>query len=157
MKHRIRVGAIIVEDNKLLLVKHIHPKTGYEWWVPPGGGIESEDDSIFDCAKRETFEETNLHIDTSRIVYIKEFYEKEQDRLHIELFVLAENHAGDVSIKNVPGNGEDEDYIKSADWLSREEMADINVFPENLKDTFWDDYNNNFPHITYLGRQNSIQ
>jgi 8-oxo-dGTP pyrophosphatase MutT (NUDIX family) len=28
------------------------------WWVPPGGGVETADTSVFDCARRETFEET---------------------------------------------------------------------------------------------------
>ena len=71
MKHRIRVATIIINDNKILLVKHVHPETGYTWWVPPGGGIEEFDSSIFDCAKREAFEETNLTIENSRILYIR--------------------------------------------------------------------------------------
>lgn len=69
MQHRIRAAAIIINDNKILLVKHVHPETGHEWWVPPGGGVEEIDNSIFDCAKRETFEETNLKIDVSRLLY----------------------------------------------------------------------------------------
>ena len=36
MKNRIRAAAII-DNNKILLVKHVHPITGFEWWVPPGG------------------------------------------------------------------------------------------------------------------------
>ncbi len=152
MKHRIRVGAIIVENNKILLVKHIYPKTGYEYWVPPGGGVEAEDDSIFDCAKRETFEETNLKVETSRIIYISEFFEKENQQLHIELFVLVENYSGNISLKNIPGNGPDEDFIKRVEWLSQEDLANINVFPEILKSFFWDDYKDNFPDVRYLGR-----
>ncbi len=46
MKNRIRSAAIIVRDNKILLVKHVHPKTGFVWWVPPGGGIEESDESL---------------------------------------------------------------------------------------------------------------
>ena len=58
MNHRIRVATIIINNQKILLVKHVHPETGYAWWVPPGGGLEDKDASIFDCAKREVFEET---------------------------------------------------------------------------------------------------
>lgn len=76
MKHRVRVAAIIVEDNNVLLVKHVSPETGYEWWVPPGGGMEKIDNSIFDCAKREVFEETDLKVDVSKVIYIREFIEK---------------------------------------------------------------------------------
>ncbi|MCH8190646.1 MAG: NUDIX hydrolase [Chloroflexi bacterium] len=49
LQHRIRCGALIVDGDRLLLVKHRHPKTGFVWWAPPGGRVEGEE-SIFDCA-----------------------------------------------------------------------------------------------------------
>jgi 8-oxo-dGTP diphosphatase len=153
MMHRIRSAAIIIDNNKILLVKHVHPKTGYEWWVPPGGGIKEDDNSVFDCAKRETFEETNLEINTSRIIYIREFYDKENKKLNIELFALADDYSGNLDLKNIKGNGPDELFIKKVKWLSREDLKDIIVFPEILKDSFWDDQKNNFPTTKYLGRQ----
>ncbi len=153
MKHRIRIAAIIVDNEKILLVKHVHPETGNEWWVPPGGGIEEKDSSIFECAKRETFEETNLKISSARIIYIREFFDKENQELNIEIFVLADSYIGKISLKNLKGKGPDELFIKKAEWLSKEDLKNINVFPEVLKDSFWDDYKNNFPNTKYLGRQ----
>ena len=85
MKHRIRAAAIVVEDGKLLLVKHQHPEDGSVWWVPPGGGIEGGE-SIFECARRETFEETGLSVDLDRVIYIREFVEPGYH--HCELFIL---------------------------------------------------------------------
>tara|TARA_Y100000310_G_C20605802_1_gene775403 strand:- start:57 stop:734 length:678 start_codon:yes stop_codon:yes gene_type:complete len=155
MKHRIRVAAIIVDDNKILLVKHVHPETKEEWWVPPGGGIEEGDESVFECAKRETFEETNLKIESSRIVYIREYFDKEHGQLNIELFVLVENFTGKISIQNVKGSGPDEQYIKEVKWLSMKDINGITVYPEILKDSFWDDYKSKFLEIKYLGRQAS--
>lgn len=37
MKQRIRVAAILVEEGKILVVKHVHLKTKYQWWVSLGG------------------------------------------------------------------------------------------------------------------------
>lgn len=153
MKHRIRVAAIIINDNKILLVKHVHPETGYTWWVPPGGGIEEFDSSIFECAKREAFEETNLKIETSRILYIREFYSKETQILNLELFTLANSFHGEVGLENIEGKGPDELFIKGVSWFSKEELKDIIVFPEILRDEFWDDYVAGFPNTKYLGRQ----
>lgn len=34
MKYRIRAAGIIELENKILLVKHVHPETKFEWWVP---------------------------------------------------------------------------------------------------------------------------
>lgn len=153
MKHRIRAAAIIADNNKILLVKHVHPKTGHTWWVPPGGGIRERDNSIFDCIKREAFEETNLKINTSRIIYIREFLDKEDNELNIELFALADDYHGNISMENIHGNGPDELYIKDVKWLSKEETRGITVYPEILKDDFWDDYQQEFPNTKYLGRQ----
>jgi len=153
MKHRIRVGVIIVNDNKILMVKHVDPESNYTWWVPPGGGIEENDDSIFDCAKREVFEETNLTVELSRIIYIREFISKETQVLNVELFTLADSYNGEIGMGNIKGNGPDEDFIKEVAWLSKEDLKDVIVFPEILKDEFWDDYASGFSGTKYLGRQ----
>ena len=71
MKNRIRSAAIIIDKNKVLLVKHVNPVTKEEFWVPPGGGIESHDENIFECAKRETHEETGLTIEVEKIIYLR--------------------------------------------------------------------------------------
>lgn len=45
-------------ENKVLL--HPHPK--HQKWLPPGGHVE-ENETPVDAAKRETLEETGLHIE----------------------------------------------------------------------------------------------
>ena len=153
MKHRIRAATIVMQNDKVLLVKHVHPDTGFTWWVPPGGGVEGGDNSIFDCAKRETLEETGLKIDISRIIYIREFFDNENKKLNIEFFILADKYEGDINLKNLKGNGPDEFFIKEVKWLSKQDLQDIVVFPEILKDSFWEDYEKGFPNTKYLGRQ----
>jgi len=159
MKQRIRVATIIQQDSKILLVKHVHPETGYNWWVPPGGGIKKEDSSIFGCAKRETFEETNLTIEASKIIYLREYLDKRDSLentdgvLNIEIFILADSYDGEVNMNNIKGCGPDELFIKQVKWLSKKEIQGITVYPEILKDDFWDDHKKGFPTTKYLGRQ----
>lgn len=159
MKQRIRVATIITHNDTILLVKHVHPKTGYTWWVPPGGGIKEEDSSIFACAKREVFEETNLKVEASKIIYLREFLDKRdalsrtEGVLNIEIFILANSFGGKIKMDNIKGSGPDEQYIKQVEWLSAEEIQNIIVFPEILRDDFWNDYKEGFPNTKYLGRQ----
>jgi 8-oxo-dGTP pyrophosphatase MutT (NUDIX family) len=152
MNHRIRAAALIVDHGRILLVEHTHPSTGETWWVPPGGGVEPEDDSIFACAARETFEETGLTVTLDRIVYTREFMDDERATLNLELFVLGRSFSGELTIANIRGRGPDEEYIRSARWLHKEDLQTLIVYPEILKGSFWDDLGRGFPQAVYLGR-----
>jgi len=153
MTHRIRAAALIIQNDQVLLVKHVHPITGDTWWVPPGGGLASEDASIFACVRREVFEETGLRVELSRIVYIREFIDLENNTHNLELFLAAQSFSGELTMKNIPGSGPDEHYIKDVKWLSRETVKDLVVFPEILKDKFWEDAQAGFLETRYLGTQ----
>jgi 8-oxo-dGTP pyrophosphatase MutT (NUDIX family) len=157
MQYRIRASALIVNDSKVLLVKHVHPIAGYEWWVPPGGGVEPRDSSIFDCAQRETFEETGLNVKLSRIAYVREFVDGETNTHNLELYLLGESTSGELTLDNIHGNGPDQDFIKDVRWLTQEELLQIVVFPEILRDTFWYDFSRGFPEVRYLGVQRAGQ
>ncbi len=154
MKHRIRSAAIIFnEKNEILLVKHVHPNTKYTWWVPPGGGIENEDENIFECAKREAFEETGLSIDLEKIVYIREFKDIENNNYNIEIFILSNRYSGNITTDNIHGKGKDDQFIKEVKWFNKNEIENITVFPEIIKNKIWDDKYNNFDKIQYIGKQ----
>lgn len=153
MRHRIRVAAMVVDKDRVLLVQHVHPVSGFTWWVPPGGGIEPGDSSIFDCARREVFEETGLQVDLSRIAYIREYLDQENEALNLEIFVIADKFDGHLTIEHVQGNGPDEHYIRDVQWVAKEEMDAMTIYPEILKDGFWKDVAQGFSETRYLGKQ----
>jgi ADP-ribose pyrophosphatase YjhB (NUDIX family) len=132
-------------------VKHVDPESGDSWWIPPGGGLETQDKSILDCAIREVFEETGLQVTIGKLVYLREFIEPIPRIHHIELFFLADDFCGDLTIENIKGNGPDEDWIQQLAWLGQPELQDIKVYPELLQNGFWDDLQAGFPETRYLG------
>ncbi len=152
MEHRIRGAALIVDDRRLLLVKHQDPHSGEVWWIPPGGGIRGEE-SLFDCVKRETFEETGLTTEPDRIVYLREFVEPNTH--HFELFLLCRSFSGTLTTANVVGTGPDDLYVKDARFLAQEELAGRTVYPEMLQGEFWEDLERGFPNLRYLGLKKS--
>lgn len=151
MIHRIRAAVLIFNQDSLLLVKHVDPISGFTWWIPPGGGLEDGDESILDCAVREVYEESGLHVTPSRPVYFREFQERKAGVRHFEIYFTAESCRGEPSTENIAGNGPDEEFIKEVSWISRREISNLTVFPEYFKDGLWKDYQKGFPGIIFLG------
>jgi ADP-ribose pyrophosphatase YjhB (NUDIX family) len=50
---------ILDPDDRLLLVRFVHPQTGEEFWTTPGGGLDPGE-GLEDGLRRELREETGL-------------------------------------------------------------------------------------------------
>jgi len=150
MNHRIRAAAIGVDAGKLLKVMHDILEQGKMFWILSGGGVEREE-SPFDCAKREVMGEIGMHVNRDRVIYVRQRADTELDYHHVELFILVKSFCG----KPAPGdNSEISPFtflISDARFLARDEMHDVGVYPEMLKNQFWDRLNLGFPQMTYLG------
>ena len=134
MKARVRVGVLIFKRKKILLVKHVNPISGEEFWVTPGGGVKKEDKNIFVCGMRETYEETGLYVKLSKkIKFVREWYDTENEKIQLELFLLAKEYSGEMTIDNIKGCGADEEWIKELKFLGEKEMKNLNIFPSFLK------------------------
>jgi len=57
MKREFCATVYIIEDDKFLLIFH----RKLQKWLPPGGHVDPNETPP-DCAKREAFEETGLHV-----------------------------------------------------------------------------------------------
>ena len=145
MRYGLSAGAIVVRDDRVLLVHHQTEQ--HDFWIPPGGRLEDAE-SILDCAQREAFEETGLRVAPQRIVYIQEIVEP---GYHFAKFwVLCSLLGGMVSVAN---RDPDEGFLVEALFASRGELEALCVYPEMLRDTFWDDLADGFAEMRYLGPQ----
>jgi 8-oxo-dGTP diphosphatase len=144
VKYGISAGALVLQEERLLLVHH-QLAGHYNFWVPPGGSLEGEE-SILECAQRETLEETGLQVQVDRIVYIQEFLE--QDRHFCKFFLLAQITGG---MLNLAGRRVDESFLVDARFFSRAELRGKTAYPSILHDQFWQDLRDGFPVTRYLG------
>jgi 8-oxo-dGTP diphosphatase len=98
-KVRVRVCGILIENKRILLVKHLGLGKNGSFWSPPGGGLEFGE-SIEDALKREFLEETGLEIRCGRFL---RFHEHIDDRFHaLELFFRVERISGTPVLGNDP-------------------------------------------------------
>ena len=144
MRYGISAAALIVHLNRLLLVNH--QKNGqYDFWVPPGGKLAGGE-SIFDCARRETMEETGLSVVLDRIVYIVEYAEPVYH--FCKFFMRCKTFDGNLTLAN---REPEETFLVNARFFSKADMKGLDVRPTILKDRFWDDLEAGFPETRYLG------
>jgi 8-oxo-dGTP pyrophosphatase MutT (NUDIX family) len=66
-EREIRYQGAIVEDDRILLIKHMPLDGGSPYWLIPGGGIEPGETEI-ECVQREMKEETKLDGEVVRLV-----------------------------------------------------------------------------------------
>ncbi len=98
MQHRISAGALVLRDNHLLLLRHFKPGR-YDFWAPPGGGVESSE-MLEAAAERETFEETALRVKARSLAYFEEVWGP--DKRTVKFCFLADYLLGDIDLSNTP-------------------------------------------------------
>ena len=130
------VRVILLDDeNRMLLVRQHHEDR--DIWMVPGGHIE-EGESAIDAAIREVKEEAGLDIEVDGLLWhIEEVSNRGQRFVN---FFNASFKDGNQTVKlgRDPELGEDEQVLREIKFLSKEEMADLEVlYPEFLKDEFW--------------------
>jgi ADP-ribose pyrophosphatase YjhB (NUDIX family) len=62
----VGVGAIIIEDGRVVLVKRAHPPLQAEWSIP--GGVLEVGELVRDAAIREAREETGLTVEPGELL-----------------------------------------------------------------------------------------
>src|SRR5512140_2416032 len=93
---RISAGGIVVQNGKVLLVRH-YRENQYDFWVMPGGGIEGEE-GIFKAAEREVWEETNLKVRAEKIAYVEDFID--EGNYVCKFWVVCDLVSGNLSLEN---------------------------------------------------------
>ena len=144
MRYGISAAALVLDGDRLLLVNHREPGA-YDFWLPPGGRLEGSE-SILDCARRETFEETGLTVELQRILYVQEFVEPGYH--FCKFFILCQSFSGELTLANRDAG---ESWLVGAAFFSQQEMQGADVRPPVLKGQFWADLAAGNRQTVYLG------
>ena len=148
----IRAAVLLMQEGRLLLVRLVDPDTGEAWWVPPGGRLEARDASVQACAVREVYEETGLQVTVGRLIYYREFVERATNTRFLELYFLADRFRGVATLDGLASRSPGERFLRQVQWMNQAEILQTTVYPEILRDLFWQDVQNGFPEVRYLGR-----
>lgn len=143
MLHRISCGALVMRENRILLVCHQQPGQ-QEFWIAPGGGVESSEE-LAATAERETLEESGIRVRATRLAYIDEGW-SEQQRV-LKFWFLADYVSGEIDVSANPASGES---IVKAGWFALDALPQGHVFPDPLRGRFSRDLAAGFPGAVKL-------
>ena len=123
---RVGVGAVVIKEEKVLLVRRgIPPSEGL--WAIPGGHIELGE-TIQETAEREIMEETGIVIKAGEPMYAFDLIERDDaGRIRFHFIVV------DVTGEYVSGEPHGADDALEARWLSWEEIEALPVSQNTVK------------------------
>ena len=126
MPIRLATRAIIVEDDRLLLV-NAYPDGKSDLWCAPGGGAEIGA-SLPDNLIREVHEETGLTISVGAPCLINEFHEPDSGFHQVDLFFRCTVTGGKIA----EDWQDPEAVVTNRRFFTRAEMDGLRFKPDSL-------------------------
>ena len=123
---RPAVGAVVIKDAAVLLVRRGKPPALGVWAIP--GGSVRLGETLQTAAEREIFEETGIVVRAADPVYVFDVIERDKEggvKFHYVIVDLAAEY---VSGDPCPG-----DDALDARWVSQEDLATLDVNPATLR------------------------
>lgn len=122
----VGVGAVVIRDGKILLVKRgVAPSKGL--WAIPGGALELGE-TLQQGAEREILEETGVVIRAREPVYTFDFFERaDNGRIRFHFVIV------DVAADYISGDVKGADDALDARWLTPADLDRMPVAQNTLK------------------------
>ena len=123
---RVGVGAVVLKEGRILLVRRgAAPARGL--WAIPGGGLKLGE-TLQEGAEREILEETGIVIRAGEPVFCCDtFTRDEEGRLRFHYVIV------DMAADYLSGEVKAADDALEARWISPEELGSLTVTKSTLK------------------------
>ena len=116
----IGVGAIIVEDGRVLLVKRGHAPLAGEWSIP--GGVLEVGETLREATAREVLEETSLRVEPHILLGVYDRILRDTDDRTLYHYVLI-----DFLCRRLAGEPQAAGDAADLRWFRREEISDLQL------------------------------
>jgi len=123
-EHRISAGAIVIQEDQVLLVRY-DSGSGRSYLVGPGGGVLSNE-SLHQAVVREVREETGLEVSPQKVLSVEDLLS--QCYRIVKIWFLCNLIGGRLTNTQ----GALEEGITDVAWYRRDQLQDEVVYPPAL-------------------------
>jgi ADP-ribose pyrophosphatase YjhB (NUDIX family) len=121
----VGIGAIIIENSRVLLVKRAHPPLQAQWSIP--GGVLEVGELVRDAAIREAREETGLIVEPADLLGVYDRVLRNAEQRVQYHYVLI-----DFLCRWVGGELQAASDAAEVRWFTREELPALNLAEDTL-------------------------
>ena len=121
----VGVGAIIIEGERVMLVKRAHPPIRGQWSIP--GGVLEVGEMVREAAVREAREETGLGVEVGELLGVYDRIIRGSDRRVQYHYLLV-----DFLCRRVGGELQAASDAAEVGWFTRAELPALNLAVETL-------------------------
>jgi mutator protein MutT len=114
----VGVGAIIIDHDRVVLVKRGHAPLAGEWSIP--GGLLEVGETMRQAAVREALEETGMCVEVGDLLGVYDRVVRDADERTLYHYVLI-----DFRCRRIAGEPQAADDATEARWFSRAEIREL--------------------------------
>jgi ADP-ribose pyrophosphatase YjhB (NUDIX family) len=149
---KVRVSAVIMEEDNILLVEH--RRRGRAYWTLPGGRLE-EDETIEECLRREITEETGLEVHPRRLLFVADVIPTNGSNAEhvVNLVFHAVVVGGQLATERSAHPGERKDH---AEFVPLGSVPALGLYPplvEEIAGAFLEDFHGETKYLGNLWRE----